>query len=55
MSRDDLVVPIDTFIAQQKDELSHLEWDDPEFDRVNKEITEAYAAIARGETHHVKF
>ena len=29
------VQPIDHFINQQRDELMHLEFDDPEFDRVN--------------------
>ena len=47
--------PIDHFINQQRQELMHLEFDDPEFDRVNSEIIWAYREIARGETHHVAF
>lgn len=46
---------IDDFINQQRQELTHLEFDDPEFDRVNLEIIEAYQAIARGESHVVPF
>ena len=49
------VTQLDHYIAQQKRDLSHLEWDDPEFDRVNDLIIEAYAALSRGETHHVSF
>ena len=47
--------PIDDFINQQRQELTHLEFDDPEFDRVNREIIEAYQAMARGESHVVPF
>mgnify|MGYP005988793359 CR=1 FL=1 len=46
---------IDDFINQQRQELTHLEFDDPEFDRVNQEIIEAYQAMARGESHVVPF
>ena len=49
------VTQLDHYIAQQKRDLSHLEWDDPEFDTVNDNIVEAYRAMARGETHHVPF
>lgn len=49
------VQPIDDFINQQRQELTHLEFDDPEFDRVNREIIEAYQAMARGESHVVPF
>ena len=49
------VQPIDDFINQQRQELTHLEFDDPEFDRVNREIIEAYQAIARGESHVIPF
>ena len=49
------VTQLDHYIAQQKRDLSHLEWDDPEFDRVNDLIIEAYSALSRGETHHVSF
>lgn len=49
------VQPIDHFINQQRQELMHLEFDDPEFDRVNNEIILAYREMARGESHHVAF
>ena len=49
------VQPIDDFINQQRQELTHLEFDDPEFDQVNREIIEAYQAMARGESHVVPF
>jgi glycine cleavage system aminomethyltransferase T len=52
---DPRVTPIDHFINQQRQDLHHLEFDDPEFDVVNQSIIDAYAAIARGETHIVHF
>lgn len=49
------VTQLDHYIAQQKRDLSHLEWDDPEFDTVTDNIVEAYAALSRDETHYVSF
>jgi len=52
---DPRVTPIDTFINQQKADLDHLEFDDPEFDVVSDRIIEAYRLIAKGESHVVHF
>ena len=49
------VIQMDNYIAQQKRDLSHLEFDDPEFDLVQARIVEAYSMIARGESHVVSF
>lgn len=49
------VIQMDNYIAQQKRDLSHLEFDDPEFDLVNERLIEAYSMIARGESHVVSF
>jgi hypothetical protein len=49
------VTQLDYYIAQQKRDLSHLEWDDPEFDTVTDNIVEGYRDISRGETHYVPF
>lgn len=52
---DDRITPIDAFIAQQRRDLEHLEFDDPEFDVVQQNIIDAYRAISRGESHFVHF
>ena len=49
------VTQLDHYIAQQKRDLRHLEWDDPEFNAVNDAVIEAYAALARGEAFYVSF
>ena len=49
------VIQMDNYIAQQKRDLSHLEFDDPDFDVVNERLIEAYAALAAGEAYHVRF
>jgi len=49
------VIQMDNYIAQQKRDLSHLEFDDPDFDLVNERLIEAYAALAAGEAYHVRF
>lgn len=49
------VVPLDDYIRDMKKTLAGLEFDDPEFDLVSREITQAYVAIANGETYHVPF
>ena len=54
-NNDPRVTPIDHFINQQKRDLDHLEFDDPEFDVVQQNIIDAYRAIANGETHVVHF
>jgi hypothetical protein len=52
---DPRVTRIDTFINQQKVDLDHLEFDDPEFDVVSDRIIEAYRLLAKGESHVVHF
>lgn len=52
---DPRVTPIDTFINQQKRDLDHLEFDDPEFDVVSDRIIEAYRLMAMGESHVIHF
>jgi hypothetical protein len=52
---DPRVTRIDTFINQQKADLDHLEFDDPEFDVVSDRIIEAYSLLAKGESHVVHF
>lgn len=54
-NNDPRVTPIDTFINQQKADLDHLEFDDPEFDVVSDRIIEAYRLLAKGESHVVHF
>lgn len=54
-NNDPRVTPIDTFINQQKRDLDHLEFDDPEFDVVSDRIIEAYRLMAMGESHVVHF
>jgi hypothetical protein len=49
------VTPIDTYIADMKKQLSRLEFEDPEFDVVSKELTQAYIDIANGEAFYVPF
>ena len=49
------VIQMDNYIAQQKRALSHLEFDDPEFDLVNDRLIQAYAALAAGEAYYVRF
>ena len=49
------VIQMDNYIAQQKRDLSHLEFDDPEFDLMNERYDEACAALAAGEAYHVRF
>lgn len=49
------VVPLDDYIREMKKTLAGLEFDDPKFDLVSREITAAYLAITRGEAYHVPF
>lgn len=54
-NNDPRITQIDDFINQQKADLDHLEFDDPEFDVVSDRIIEAYRLMAMGESHVVHF
>jgi hypothetical protein len=45
--------PIDHFINQQRQEIMHLEFDDPEFNHANNDLVLEYREVARWDNHHV--
>lgn len=49
------VIPLDDYIKDMKKELSRFEFEDPEFNVITREITQAYLSIANGEAYYVPF
>ena len=49
------VVVMDQHILDLKSQLSKLDFDDPEYDRVSKLLSKAYNDIADGIAYHVPF
>ena len=48
-------IVMDQYILDLKSQLSKIDFDDPEYDRVSKLLDAAYSHIADGNSHHVPF
>ena len=49
------VIVMDQHVLDLKSQLSKIDFDDPEYDRVSKLLDEAYNDIADGNIYHVPF